>query len=296
MKRIPGLDWLRLLAIVLVTVPHALSVVGHYNQTSIHSVSLGQTGVAIFCTISGYLAFGRSSEPVRDWILGRLRAIYPACWLAILLSFALTALFNTEAFSLWQFISQMLGLGYFTHGWELVNVASWFISLILLCYLMTAVAGATGFPRSVLVLTFAVGALLVALKLEVGLSRHVMAFVLGAGLRLTPPEARNQLFTAVLVGTAFLWWQVSFQFAYATIAGIAVWSAVTWPKPYLLRIEIAAKYIYEYFLLHGFFLAGLARLIPNQAVQGIAAAILTFLFSRCPAKHCYCLAGRYPGA
>ena len=279
MKRIAGLDWLRLTAIVLVTIQHALSVVGRYDQTSFHYVSLGQTGVAIFCAISGYLAFGRANEPVREWLWGRMRAIFPAYWLAMLFSFALTALFNTKSFSLWQFVSQMLGLGYFTHGWQLVNVVSWFISLILLCYVIAATARATRHALVVLAVAFAVSAVLVALKLEVDLSRHVMAFVLGAGLRLTPPHLHNRWLLIVLMGTSLLWWQVTHQFAYTTIAGILIWSAVAWPAPHLSAIETAAKYTYEYFLLHGVFLAGLASLMPKQAALSIATATLVSLFA-----------------
>lgn len=279
MNRIAGLDWLRLFAIVLVTLQHALSVVGRYDQTSFYSISLGQTGVAIFCAISGYLAFGRANEPVQDWLWGRLRAIFPAYWLVMLFSFALTALFNIKSFSLWQFVSQMLGLGYFTHGWQLVNVVSWFISLILLCYVIAAAARASRQPLAALAVAFAVSAALVALRLEVDLSRHVIAFVIGASLRLSPPHLRNRWLFVVLVGTLLLWWQVTYQFAYATLAGMLVWSVVAWPVPHLSGIERAAKYTYEYFLLHGVFLAGLTSLMPNQAVLGIVAAVLVSLIA-----------------
>ena len=154
--RIESFDYLRLFAMALVTIQHAMAVHGYYDQTTWRGVNVGQTGVAIFCALSGYLAFQLDLNKPLVWFKRRLVQIFPAYWVVTIVSFALTLIAGSKDVTWSLFISQMLGTGFFTHGWELVNVVSWFVSLILLCYVIALVALFTGHVNSILILVIVV--------------------------------------------------------------------------------------------------------------------------------------------
>lgn len=279
LHRQPGLDYLRLLAIVLVTVQHGMSVLGLYGQTDIRGISYGQLGVAIFCAISGFLAFGRPGDSVGAWLFARLKGIFPAYWVAMLFSFLVTWIFHAKDFSTWQFVSQMLGMGYFTHGWNLVNVVSWFISLILLCYLIAAVARMSGRPLVVLgTAALAAMALLVS-HVEVDLSRHVLAFVLGGCLYLLPVTFRKSAILLLAIFLLAMWFYFSTQFLYAALAVPSLYISVSLPISSSLMVAHLSRYIYEYFLIHGIFLVGMVRFMPSQPFVGVIIAILMSMAS-----------------
>jgi len=268
-QRRTGLDVLRLAAMLLVTLQHALSALDRYDLTSLGGVSLGQLGVAIFCAISGYLAFhGKDAAPGR-WLLARLQQIFPAYWVAMLFSFMVTWVFHVKTFTFAQFVSQMLGLGYFTHGWELVNVVSWFISLILLCYLIAALAKWLRRPTAILGMASLVAWGLVYLQWEVDLSRHVLAFTLAGLLCLHAPRA-PLVWAAALLLIACPPWP---QFSYAALAILLLFLFSTWHPPLLPVIQAMSNHVYEYFLLHGIFLVGGIRLLPAQPVLGVFLGI-----------------------
>lgn len=271
-NRYAGLDYLRFVAIILVTIQHGASVLGLYEQTQVMGMSPGQLGVAIFCAISGYLAFSRSSASSTTWLMARFKTIYPAYWLAMLFSFGVTWAAGAKDFTAWQFISQMLGTGYFTHGWNLVNVVSWFISLIVLCYVLAAVARSSGRPFAVMLAVFTVAAYLIATKTEVNLSRHILAFSLAAVLRLSFSESSSPPRVWWLLLPAVLWLGFGLQFGYAAVSIFLLLVAL---KAYRSQawLEKSTPYIYEYFLLHGVFLVGIAKFFPNLPVIGVIIAI-----------------------
>lgn len=276
-QHVPGLDYLRLFAMVLVTLQHALSALDRHALTLVVGVSLGQLGVALFCAISGYLAFagaaGAAGAP-GPWLWRRLRQLFPAYWLAMLFSFLVTWLFQVKAITPGLFLSQMLGLGYFTHGWELVNVVSWFISLILLCYLIAALARASRRPAAVLGLASLIAGGLVFMQWEVDLSRHVLAFALAGLLRLHRPSALVLGAGALLLLACPPWPQL----AYAALALPLLALALAWDAAPRAVVGAMANHTYEYFLLHGIFLVGGVRLLPAHpllgAFLGIGAAFI----------------------
>lgn len=250
-----------------------MSVLDLYAHTNVFGISFGQIGVALFCAISGFLAFGRGGEPVGRWFLARLQAIFPAYWLAMLFSFLVTWLFASKDFTAGQFVSQMLGLGFFTHGWQLVNVVSWFISLILLCYVVAAVARWSGQSMLVLMLTVALSAWLLATRAEVDLSRHILPFAYGGILRLLPTDRRHKVFPWLLALSLGWWIALGPQFGYVAIGGMMLYLALLVRQPETKWIAKSSGYIYEYFLLHGIFLVGMTRFIPSHPLLGVAIAI-----------------------
>lgn len=268
--RFASFDYLRLFAMILVTLQHGMAVAGYYEQTTWANVNLGQVGVGLFCALSGYLAFLGGAAPAIGWLQKRLWQIYPAYWIATVAAFLLTWATGTKRIDGWLFLSQMAGTGYFTHGWELINVVSWFISLILLCYVIAFVGKWLGVPRLMLVFVAITTLALLATRSEVALSRHVLTFCVAGLIAQTCPRPAVMLaIVASLLCSAFLWPQ-SFYAAFS-IALLAL--ALAWKTSDTRLTRVTSSYVYEYFLVHGIFLVGLARFVPRQKLLSSTIAI-----------------------
>jgi peptidoglycan/LPS O-acetylase OafA/YrhL len=263
---------MRLLAMLAVAAQHGLTVTGHYDWTrvTLSGVTIGQFGVAIFCALSGWFALD-GAVPAGRWLWRRLARLYPAFWLATLFAFGLALLLHRPV-TIYLFLSQMAGTGFFTHGWDLVNVVSWFISLILLCYFLAAIARSTLFPGLVMAIVAALAVLLVVSGMEIALSRHVLCFAIAAAVKRT-----GRPLLLVPAGALFipmLWWQPSF--LYAVVAFPALSAAQSWRAAPPRLVARCAALCYEFFLLHGLFLAGAARIIqsaPLAIFLGLAATV-----------------------
>ncbi|HEX5126010.1 MAG TPA: acyltransferase family protein [Rhodocyclaceae bacterium] len=270
-SHVPGLDLLRAIAIVLVTWQHTASVLGAYAETNWHNISPGQSAVAIFCAIAGFLAFRDAQVDPLQWLKRRLLRIYPAYWIATLGAFALAVKFSSKPITLGLFVSQMLGTGFFTHGWDLINVVSWFVSLILLCYVLAAVALWLRRPLVLMLLFAALALASIVFVFEVDLSRHILAFCLGAVCGLTARPVTGFLL-AILLLIAGL--SMNVQLCYAGIGllllnfcGIVLIREPAW-------VRLVSKYSYEYFLVHGIFLAGMVQVLgPHAWVIVVALAL-----------------------
>ena len=272
LSRCAGFDYLRLLAMALVTVQHGMTGAGYYDQTAWGPVSIGQSGVSLFCALSGYLAFqsGKQSASASAWLQKRLWQIYPAYWIATLAAFALTWIAGVKRFDTWLFLSQMLGTGYFTHGWELVNVVSWFISLILLCYVIAFVGKWLARPQLTLACAAVIAFALLATHTEAAISRHVLTFCI-AGLVAQARPRPGAMFALVvgLFGATWFWPLIFYAaFGLGMLAVARGWQAhATW------MTRIMSPYVYEYFLVHGIFLAALAHFLPGPKLLSAAVAV-----------------------
>lgn len=271
MPRIGSFDYLRLFAMSLVTIQHILSVLGYYGKTSWLGVSIGQAGVAIFCALSGYLAFQTRLSNPWPWFKRRLEQLFPAYWLVTILSFVLTLLAGTKQITWLLFISQMLGMGYFTHGWELVNVVSWFISLILLCYTIRAVAALFQRAKLVLLIVACVCSGLVITRAEVDLSRHILVFTLAGLVAYTGMPIKKIILTAVigLIASSL----VSLQFAYAALSLIVLAVSLSWKMPEHVYVRQVSVYTYEFFLVHGVFLVAFTHFMPDTPIVSVVCAL-----------------------
>lgn len=284
-RRVVGLDTLRIVALILVTWQHAASVLGAYAATQWRGISPGQTGVAIFCAISGYLAFHTTPRSALDWLMRRLRSIFPSYWMVTIIAFAMViVLGTTKSVTIGLFVSQMLGLGFFTHGWELVNVVSWFVSLILLCYALAFLARQSGYPLALWVAIAFIALLAVTTRTEVVLSRHILAFALGALYGIKSAKFAYLLIGAGLVGAGLF---IDSQLFYSGLGLLALNMAALgfiW-EPHMFRR--AATYSYEYFLVHGICLVATSKVISNGAVStavavtaAAIAAVVLYHFER----------------
>jgi peptidoglycan/LPS O-acetylase OafA/YrhL len=268
---IKGLDSLRILALIAVTWQHAASALGFYEDMQWRGISPGQVGVGIFCAVSGFLAFSTTNQNVGQWLINRIIRIFPAYWVATVVAFILTLFVSDKSVSFGLFLSQMAGIGYFTHGWALVNVVSWFISLLLLCYLIAAMALKCGRPSLVLLFVFMVSVLLCVTRLEVALSRHMISFVLGGLIAFC-----NEKRLAALISLVFIIFGLSYdpQFFYSGTAVFLLILILLYPVEEPRLIKISASYSYEYFLIHGIFLVGIVKFVPYPVIAITLAIIL----------------------
>lgn len=258
-KEVPGLDVLRAVALVAVVIQHGFSVLDRSNYVDWGPISLGQFGVSLFLAISGYLA-AKSDLAPGLWLLRRLSRIYPAYWITMLLSFGLTYVSGYKSFDMSQFASQMIGVGFFTHSENLVNVVTWFISLLLLCYGIAFVARVLRAE----VLVFSV-VILVALwqgRLERAFMLvpvHVISFAVAYLI------ARRGGPTWVFCVVASALGIVAIHNIYLLYPMISLGLFGT--TNFFFRSKLlttAMKYSYEFYLVHGMCFAGVVHLMGRQ--------------------------------
>lgn len=151
-RRLPGLDHLRALAIVLVLIYH-YNLFEHPDWTGTFG-SFGWTGVDLFFVLSGYLIggqlLGRAAAgrplPLGEFFLKRALRILPAYFTVLLLYFAFPWFKERgELPPLWRFLSftQNYGLdlrhaGAFSHAWSLCVEEQFYLLLPLLLLALIA--------------------------------------------------------------------------------------------------------------------------------------------------------------
>lgn len=274
-SRLSGLDTLRLLALGLVVLQHVATMMGGYADAQWRGISPGQTGVAIFCFISGFLSSLSVPSSRLNWVKRRLLVIFPAYWVVTAGAFALALITPYKHISIGLFLSQMMGTGYFTHGWELVNVVSWFVTLILTCYLLSLIGWSIPFRNTYWIIVAVLAIVLFASRVEVPFSRHILAY---AGGVLFAANVKWRTVLAGLFGCAMIAGvSLDPQFFYAGASGILVAMALANYVPVLPWAEWVNKYSYEYFLVHGILLAVSFKFVSKPywaASLGIVGAMM----------------------
>lgn len=277
-----GLDYLRVVAVVLVTIQHASAILGQTAWMTWQGINVGQVAVAIFLAISGFLA-GQSRQAAWPWFVQRLRRIYPAFWIVMAVCFWLTWLKGYKQFDAFQVISQMLGLGFFTHPDHLVNTATWFISLLLVCYVEVFVA--RHFFKAPVFISVASGLGLLACAFWVSdpsFVVHVLTFNAAYVASELVPSARvSKILMATGGLAAICGFCLEPLFVGAGIALIAVGLTLrisTAPR----FIRVIAEVSYEYYLLHGVFLVVVLRGFPGPLAFKLSVALVSALVAaRC---------------
>lgn len=274
--RIDGFDYLRCLGLVLVLSQHQLSILGFERYASILGVNLGQLGVSVFLAVSGVLARQTNREP-EAWLLARLQTIYPAYWIATLFGYIAAAASGYKKITVYQLLSQLAGTGLFTHGMDLVNVATWFVSLLLALYLIVYAAKRFRFNDSVLFLLALI--LLIASALGSGTMSMILAHAATFFLAYICVGSKRDRFWyfSCLIFLAFL--SVKSEFAIYPAASISLcYLALGLPSAPKL-IKLMSNYSYEFYLLHGIFLVGSQQLFKTAPWVRVPLGILSAMFA-----------------
>ncbi len=269
-----GLDYLRVSAVVLVTIQHAAAILGDRTWMTWRGVNVGQLGVAIFLAISGFLA-SQSRQAAWPWLVQRLWRIYPALWIVMVISFWLTWLSGYKQFDAYQVFSQMLGLGFFTHPDHLVNTATWFISVLLVCYVGAFVARAVKAPILIGVAS-SLGFLACAFwvpdpSFVVHVFTFSVAFVAGEIMQ-TSMVSRLLMVTGGLAITIGIGLEPLFLGAGLSLIAVGLALRVSSALPFIGDL---ADVSYEYYLLHGIFLVGVLHRLPGPLVFRLLVALLS---------------------
>jgi peptidoglycan/LPS O-acetylase OafA/YrhL len=269
--RIDGFDYLRCLGLVLVLCQHQLSILGQDRFTWLWGLNLGQLGVSIFLAVSGILAVKTQREPL-VWLVARLRSIYPAFWIATLFGFMAALVSGYKKFTLFQLLSQLAGTGLFTHGMNLINVATWFVSLLLALYLVVYVAKCFPFTEVSLFL-IAIACLLVSITgYKPLLFVHAATFLLAA-VSIGGKLSNWNWYLLCSISVVFLVLKSSFAIYPAVSLCLCLLALHLPPAPVMVRF--LSKYSYEFYLLHGIFLVGSHKLFKGIACLEIPAGILS---------------------
>ncbi|QDT31048.1 acyltransferase family protein [Thalassoglobus polymorphus] len=270
-KRNFGFDLLRAIAIVFVLVQHQLSIMGLIEDPEVQRISLGQIGVSIFLAISGGLAALDKGSP-SSWLWRRLTRIYPEFWIVTILSFLATWLTGYKTFGAFQFISQLIGTGLFTHPEDLINLATWFVSLILLLYVLTFLAKSSGREKLCICMMAVSSACLVSSSDHQFLATHSLVFFLSY-LLSGPSKSRAKLLVLISLIALSI---VQNLFLYPIIA-IGLCHSLQYLKSIPGVLMWLSKYSYEIFLCHGIFLVGSQRFFGDTPYLSVPLGITASL-------------------
>lgn len=269
-----GLDLARVAALVLVLAQHWLTVSGREHLTHVGRLNIGQAGVALFLALSGWLAASDSRPPLR-WLWRRLSRLYPAYWIAIAVSFAVAATTGYKSFDVAQFVSQMAGVGYFTHGDRLVNVASWFVSLLLLCYAATFLCRLTRREDVAAAVLIAALTAAAAFRIEPFLCCHALTYFVALVVRSKASgRTASVLLVAVSAGaSALAYWSATASFGNTSFGLLALGASLP-VRAVPAGVTVASGYAYEIYLIHGIFFVGAARRLHGPEVFKLATALV----------------------
>ncbi|MEQ8846285.1 acyltransferase [Botrimarina sp.] len=272
-ERVGGLDALRTLAVALVFVHHAWSLAGFDPYVHALGFPVGRVGTALFVALAGSLAAISTAPSPAEWLWRRLCRIYPAYWLVMLVVLVGVAWSGYKPIGPAQFISQMLGLGLFTHPDRLVHVATWFVSLILLLYCLTALAKRLGPDREIAAALAAGCAAVPLLGVDVGYSAHASTYFAAYLAFRAPPSRRGVWLAAVTVAMAlaaiYVWPVWSCGAIAVGLIGAAVAAPIDAPV-----FRQASRYSYEFYLTNGPVLAALFAAAPRRPVLVSLIALL----------------------
>jgi peptidoglycan/LPS O-acetylase OafA/YrhL len=225
----------------------------------------GQAGVALFAGLSGYLAL-RSRRGLGSWLGRRALRILPAYWVMLVAAVLGNLAVGHKAADFKSVLLQFLGLSYLVPASKCLNVAAWFITLLLCCYGLAAfVLPQRNTARRLAVVSVFLGATVVLLgsHFHIGFFRQVLAFEAGMlfcllGQREGAPWPRFML-PAALGGLLLL----GLDTRYALVAALALQAQEILPFSRVPGwVSTVSKYSYEFFLLHGLFLVFFAHYVP----------------------------------
>ncbi len=270
-----GLNQLRFLAATLVFIQHSLSS-SHLDQwIDIGGWRIGRIGTAIFFLLSGFLSAKTSRKPL-TWLHERMKFLFPPFWIVTIAGFLLASVTATKSFDTWQVVSQLSGMGYFTHGGHMVNVATWFMSPLILLFLAATLARLISptIVTLVLVSGLACVALLKA-PADATVYCHAVTFFGAFAVALVREKYRT-VATMVMAGFMILLACFQSELRYAELASLLLLLAlqVEHEVPFC---NYFSQISYEWFLVHGLCLATICHLTTSPltiAIVGVSLSVV----------------------
>lgn len=290
--RRPGLDVLRVLAAVLVFAQHLLSCAHYDSWIDVAGFRMGRIGTAIFFLLAGFLA-ASSSRSALVWFRDRLNMLLPPFWLMTIAGFLLALISGEKSFDGWQVICQMSGAGYFTHGEKLINVATWFMSPLLLLYVVVLCGRLTSPKTMATAAIGACGAVIVHARGDmITVECHAITFLIAflAGQSAAGHQPRLALVTAVLMGGLTL---VYPEFRYGSVA-FALLSVALCQRRTVVAAQRFARVAYEWFLVHGLCISLVAHATTRLRILAPVSAVLSLLAAILLKKSVHWLQARLP--
>jgi peptidoglycan/LPS O-acetylase OafA/YrhL len=268
-----GLDVVRVLAMCLVVLQHTMSLAGRDDLTSLAGLSIGQLGVAMFLLVSGFLSFESRRTPT-NWLAQRLCRVYPAFWIAMIGSFCLATLSGYKNASVGQIVSQMLGTGLWTHSDELVNSPTWFVSLILACYVATFLSRLIERPGLIAAISSIGLTFLVARDAAPWLMCHFLTYAVASTIAAYALGTHRRVVSLSIAGVlTILALLIQPAFAYTAISLVVVELSLLC-KARSRIVKLAAEYSYDFYLVHGVALAGAMTVMKSSPVLAVMAALI----------------------
>jgi hypothetical protein len=274
-SRQAGLDVLRLGAAAVIFVQHSISSSHLDEWIDIAGFRIGRIGTAIFFMLAGLLAGGTSRPPVA-WFRNRLRTLFPPFWLATAAGFLLAGISHFKSFDAWQVLCQMAGIGYFTHGEHLVNVATWFLSPLLLLYTATMVARLT-WPRAAGLVGVVVSAALAEVVDGYYATMMCHCVTFWSGFLLAGMDGRSRQFgslgAAAVLAVAMIRQP---EFRYGVVALVLLCGSGFIRSAGRLPAAFTGI-AYEWFLMHGLCVSLTCRYVHSLAAEIPLAALMSLL-------------------
>jgi len=197
----------------------------------------------------------RSSGDSLGWLSKRLRRIYVSYWFTLVAILAANLCFQYKPMSWTLVISQFLGIAYFTHRGQMIGVTNWFISLILLCYVIAAFVR---WERRLLPVFVAITLGLMHRE-DPKFAGCVLAFMAGGVVAMTPKIWNGALGVAGVCLMATATGRSAFAYPLAGSVAIMVGTPFAGEKSRVLAL--ASECTYEFFLVHGPIYLGLSRVM-----------------------------------
>lgn len=246
--RLPWLDVVRLLAMALVAFQHVQSVCGASSPKVFFHLDLGQFGVALFFSISGYLGVQGRRDGTAVWLTKRMSRVFVPYWITVTAVLLANRLIRYKPASLGLVVSEYLGIAGWTHRDELIAVHFWFISLLLLCYLACACIRQRPWSLPVFVLAASLW-----LRSDAHYAGQSLAFLTGAACGLLEKRTQALFLPLVGVGGVLLAQTVHIGFAFLSVAVLplaALW--LPWPRGdrFARLLSRASESTYHFYLVH----------------------------------------------
>lgn len=274
-QRFPGLDSLRLLAALLIFLQHTLSSCGWNSWIDLGGFRIGRIGTSIFFALAGYFAATTRRTPIA-WFRDRMSFLLPPFWIATGIGFVAAGITGYKHFDSFQVMCQFLGIGYFTHGSNMVNVATWFMTPLLMLYLVATVARLTS--AKVVFFSFGAICLLAALtqaETEATVACHCLTFSIAYLVGRERIGLQRRL-TIIASGAMAVMLLLHPDFRYGCVTFSLLTLGMEQSVPLLLA-EGFSSIAYEWFLVHGLCLTLIAPRIGHPLLVAPIAAITSVL-------------------